>query len=149
MQQQCRELHVRLPTAGELTDRTVEIRSLQLELAGHLAAFPVGLAAVAIKNSSDVSPGRNGIVLPQVADLKLRALRDFPFVEFLFVEQHEQRTLAGSVATDEPDLHVVVEGDVCRVEQDLIAVALVSVLHLQQHTHRTELPAKRKIQKAK
>ncbi len=47
VQQQRRELHARLPTAGELGDGTFEVGPLQLELPGDFATFPVGLAAVA------------------------------------------------------------------------------------------------------
>ena len=43
VQQQGRQLHARLPAAGELGDRAVQVGPLQLELAGDLAAFPVGL----------------------------------------------------------------------------------------------------------
>ena len=61
---------------------------------------------------------------------------DLAAVEFFLAEQDaEQRALAGAVAADEPDLDVVAERGLGAVEQNLVAVALVGVRDLQQHTH--------------
>ena len=117
MGQERRELHAGLPTAGELRHRSIEIRTFQLELAGHFAALPVGLAAIAHQKLKRRLAGEKRIVLPKIADLQLRTMVHFPLVEFLFFEQHAQeRALAGPVAADEPDLHVVVEGELGAVE---------------------------------
>ena len=43
VQQQGRQLHARLPAAGELGDGAFQVGPLQLELPGDFAAFPVGL----------------------------------------------------------------------------------------------------------
>ena len=48
----------------------------------------------------------------------------------------QQRALAGAVAADEAHLDVVAHGGLGVVEQHLIAVALVGVDELQQHSHQ-------------
>ena len=72
VQQQGRQLDARLPAAGELGDRAFEIGPLQLELPGHFAALPVGLAAVAHQELEGRLAGQKRIVLPQVAEPQLR-----------------------------------------------------------------------------
>jgi hypothetical protein len=110
-------------------------RPLQLELAGDFAAFPVGLAAVAHQKLERRLARQERIVLPQVAEPQLGMADHFAAVEFFFAQQHtEQRRLARAVAADEADLHVVGDRRLGAVEQDLIAVALVSVLDLQHAT---------------
>ncbi len=136
MQQQRRQLDPRLPAAGELGDRPVEVGIFQLELAGHLAAFPVGLAAVAHEESECGLAGQKGIVLPQVAQPQFGVEECLATVEFLFAQEHaQQRRFTGSVAADEADLDVVGQRRLGPVEQHLIAVALVSILDLNQHRH--------------
>ena len=62
---------------------------------------------------------------------------DLAAVEFLFAEQDaQQRALAGPVAADEADLHVVGDRRLRAVQQHLVAVTLVGILDLQQHSHR-------------
>ena len=62
----------RLPAAGELGDRAFEVRPLQLELPGDLAALPVGLAAVAHQEFEGGLAGQERIVLAQVAQPQAR-----------------------------------------------------------------------------
>ncbi len=136
VQQQRRQLHARLPAAGEFDDRPFEIGPLELELAGHFAAFPVGLAAVAHQKFEGRFARQKRIVLPQIAEPQLRMADDFAPLEFFFAQQHaEQRALAGAVAADEADLDVVDQRHLGIVEQHLVAVALVSILDLHQHGH--------------
>ena len=111
VQQQGRELHARLPAAGELGDGAFQVGPLQLELPGDFAAFPVGLAAVAHQKFESGLPGKKGIVLAQIAQAQARMADDFAAVEFFLAEQNpEQRALAGPVAADEPDLDIVAQG---------------------------------------
>ena len=86
VQQQRGQLGPRLPAAGELADRPVEHGVGKLKLPGHLAAAPVGLAAVAHEKLADRFAGQERIVLPQVAEPQLAAADDFAGVE-LFVAQ--------------------------------------------------------------
>ncbi len=86
VQQQGGELGPRLPAAGELADRAVEHGIGELKFPGHLAAAPIGLAAVADQELADRLAGEERIVLPQVAEPELAAADDFAGVE-LFVAQ--------------------------------------------------------------
>ena len=105
VQQQRRQLDARLPAAGELLDRPFEIGPLELELAGHFAALPVGLAAVAHQKLEHRLAGQERIVLPQVAQPQLRMANDLAAVQLLVAQQHAaERRLAGAVAADEADL---------------------------------------------
>ncbi len=136
VQQQGRQLHARLPAAGELGDRPVEIVPLQLELAGHFAALPVGLAAVAHQEFERRFAGQKGIVLAQIAQPQLGMADHLAAVEFFVAEQDAQQgRFAGAVAADEAHLDVVDDRRLGAVEQHLVAVALVSVFDLQQHSH--------------
>ena len=102
VQQQGRQLDARLPAAGELGDRAVEVRPFQLELPGHFAALPVGLAAVAHQEFERRFARQKRIVLPQIAQPQAAVADDFAAVEFFFAEQNaQQRALAGPVAADE------------------------------------------------
>ena len=86
VQQQGGQLGPRLPAAGELADRPVEHGIGKLKLPGHLAAPPVGLAAVADQELADRLAGEERIVLPHVAEPQLAAADDFAGVE-LFLAQ--------------------------------------------------------------
>ena len=76
-------------------------------------------------------------MLPQIAQPQLGMADDLAAVELFLAQQDaQQRALAGAVAADEADLHVVGErGRSAAVEQHLVAVAFVSILDLQQHGH--------------
>ena len=137
VQQQRRQLHARLPAAGELGDGAFEVGPLQLELPGDFAAFPVGLAAVAHQKFEGGLLGKKGIVLAQIAQAQARMADDFAAVEFFLAEQNpEQRAFAGPVAADEPHLDVVAQRGLGAVEQHLIAVAFAGFCDLQQAGHR-------------
>ena len=141
VQQQGRQLHARLPAAGELGDGAFQVGALQLELPGDFAAFPVGLAAVAHQEFEGGLPGKKGIVLTQIAQAQARMADDFAAVEFFLAEQNpEQRAFAGAVAADEPHLDVVAHGGLGIVEQDLIAVAFAGFGDLEQAGHRAGSP---------
>ena len=58
VQQQCRQLHARLPAPGELRDGPVQVGPLQLELSGDFPAFPVRLTAVAHQKFERGLPGQ-------------------------------------------------------------------------------------------
>ena len=58
VQQQGGQLGPRLPTAGQLADRPVEHGVGELKFPGHLAAPPLGLAAVAHEKLADRLAGR-------------------------------------------------------------------------------------------
>ncbi len=134
--QQCRQLHARLPAAGELGDGAVQVGPLQLELPGDFAAFPVGLAAVAHQEFESGLLGKKGIVLAQIAQAQGWMADDFAAVEFFLAEQDpQQRAFAGAVAADEAHLDVVAQGGLGVVEQDLIAVAFAGFGDLQQAGH--------------
>ena len=86
VQQQGRELHARLPAAGERAHGLVQHDVGQLELPGDFAAPPVGLAAVADEEVENRFAFVKRIVLTEVAEAELLAARDFAGVE-LFVAQ--------------------------------------------------------------
>ncbi len=119
-----------------LRDRPFEVGVFQLELPGHLAAFPVRTAAVAQEEIQRGFAGQKRIVLPQVAQPQFRVADHFAAVEFLFAQEHaEQRRLARSVAAHETHLDVVNQRRLGPVQQHLVPVALVSILDLNQHRH--------------
>ena len=137
VEEQGGELHTGLPTAGEFRHRTGESGSLDLELARHLAALPVGLAAVAHQEVEGRLTGVKGVVLPQVADSQPRMPHDLPGVEFLLTENHsEQGALAGAIAADEA--HPPVVGDRRRglIEEHLVAIPLAGVFDVEEDSHR-------------
>ena len=72
MQQEGGELQPRLPPAGELRDRAVEVRPLQLELPGDLAAPPVRLPAVPHQEPEGGLPGQERVVLAEVTQPQTR-----------------------------------------------------------------------------
>ena len=71
VQQQCRQFHPGLPAAGKFADRPVEISPFELELAGHFAAPPVGLAAVAHQEIQGRLARLKRIVLAQISQPQL------------------------------------------------------------------------------
>ncbi len=108
VQQQRRQLHPRLPAAGELRDRTLEIIALELELAGHFSALPLGLAAVAHQKIMGRFARQKRIVLPQIAQPQLRMADHFAGIKFHFAQQHaQQRAFPRAIAADKTDLHIV------------------------------------------
>jgi hypothetical protein len=136
VQQKRGELDARLPTAGKLRDRPFEEGALDLELAGHFAALPVGLAAVAHQEADDGLARQERIVLAQIAHPQLGMEDHFAGVEFLFAEQNAaEGGLAGAVAADEADLVVVGEDGFGALQQDLVAVTFVSVFDLNENGH--------------
>ena len=136
VEQQGRQFHPGLPAPGELGQRPFEIRPLEFELAGHFAALPVGLAAVAHEEFERGFAGLERVVLAQISQPQLGMADHFALVEFFIPQQHaQQRRLAGPVAPDEADFDVVDDRGFGAVEQDLVAVAFVRVFDLQQHGH--------------
>ena len=136
VQQQGGQFDARLPTAGELGNWAFEIIPFELELPGDFAAFPIGLAAVAHEEIVRRFARQERIVLPQVSEPQLGMPHDFAGIELDIAEQHaQQRALAGPVAADETDFHVVDDRGLGPVEQNLVAIALMSVFDLQQHSH--------------
>ena len=145
MQQEGRQLHPRLPAAGELLDRPGEHRAFDLKVASHLATLPVGLATVADQKVEGRLTRLKRIVLPQVAQPQPRMANDLPRVELLFAEDHPQQgALARSVAADEA--HASVVGDRGRglFEQHLIRVAFAGVFDLEQDGHTSRHRGKRR-----
>ena len=141
VQQQCGQLDARLPTTGELGDRPVEIVAFQLELAGDLAALPVGLAAVTHQEFLRGLARQKRIVLAQVPQPQPGVADDLATVEFFLTEQNaKQGAFSGPVAADKPHLHVVRQRRLGPVEKHLTAIRLVKILQLQQHGHRTDIP---------
>ena len=61
---------------------------------------------------------------------------DFARIEFLFAEQHPQQgRFTGPVPADKTNLDIVDQRRLGTIQQNLIAVTLVSVLDLQQYSH--------------
>ncbi len=113
-----RQLDARLPTAREFGQRPFEIGPLELEFAGDFAALPVGLTAVAHQELDRGFAGEKGIVLAQVAQPQLGVADDLAFVEIFLAQQNAQQGgLAGAVAADETDFHVVGDRGFGAVEQ--------------------------------
>ena len=136
VEEQGGELDAGLPASRELLHGAGEMLRFQLELAGHLAALPVGLAAVAHQEVERRFTGQEGIVLAEIAELEPGMADDLTGVEFLLPEDDPQeRALAGTVAADEPDLAVVGDRGRGAVEQHLVAVALRNVLDVEQNRH--------------
>ena len=136
MQEQGSEFDAGLPAAREFLDRAGEQRALEFEPAGHLAALPVGLAAVAHQEGEGGFAGLEGIVLPQIAKPQPGMPDDFAGVEFLLAEDHaEERAFSRAVASDEAHLAVVGDRGTGLVEEHLIAVALRGILDIEQHGH--------------
>ena len=90
VQQERREFEARLPAAGELRHRAVEVRALEFELPGDFAALPVRLLAVAHQEFERGLAGNKGVVLAKVPEPQAGVAKDFAAVEFLFAEQHAQ-----------------------------------------------------------
>ena len=108
VEQQGGELHARLPAAGEPRDRPAQIVPLDLEFAGHLAAFPLGLAAITDQEFERSFARQKRIVLAEIAQAEAGMTEDFAAVELFFAQQNaQQRALARPVAADEADLHIV------------------------------------------
>ncbi len=105
MQQQRSQLHTRLPSARQLADRSIQVLSLQFELAGNFTAFPVRLATVAHQKLKRRFTGQKWIVLSQVTDVQFRMANNRSAVEFLFTENaSQQRRFAGTVSANKPTL---------------------------------------------
>ncbi len=132
MEQECREFHTRLPTTRKLRERPFEVCSLEFEFARDFAAFPIRLAAVAHQKFEGRLARLKRVMLPQVADLQLGMADNFSAIQFFLTEQHlEQRALSCPVPTDKTNLHIIRNRRFRAVEQNLIAVAFVSILDLQ------------------
>jgi len=100
-------------------------------LAGHFAAFPIGLAAVAHQEFEGCFARQERIVLPQIAKLELRMPNHLTAVEFLFIQDHaEQRAFASAIPPHEANLDIVGQRRFRAIEQHLIAVAFVSIFDL-------------------
>ena len=70
-------------------------------------------------------------MLAQITEAQARMANDFAAVEFFFPEQNPQQgTLPGPIAADEAHLHIVTDGGLGAVEQNLIAVAFVGLRDL-------------------
>ena len=107
------------------------VYGLLLELAGHFAAFPIGLAAVAHQEFMRRFAGEKGIVLAQVSEPQFRMADDLADIEFDIAQQHaKQRAFSGAVSADESDFDIVDQRGFGAVEQHLVAVAFASVLDL-------------------
>ena len=114
-----------------------EVGALQLELPGHFAAFPVGLAAVAHQKFERGLVGQKGIVLAQIAEPQLGWRMTSPLSSSSSPSRiAQQGAFAGAVAADEADFDVVAQGGLGVVEQNLIAVAFVGFRDLKQAGHR-------------
>ncbi len=81
MQQERRQLDARLPPAGQLGNRAVEILAFQFELTGNFTTFPLWFLTVAHQKIQRRLAGQKRIVLSQIADLQLRMLDDFTLLE--------------------------------------------------------------------
>ncbi len=88
VQQQLGQLHASLPAAGEVGDRSGEPIALDFEFARHFAAFPLGLAAVALQEFPGRFTGKKRIVLPQITQLQLRMTNDFALIELFLPQQN-------------------------------------------------------------
>ncbi len=138
VQQQGRQFHPGLPATGKLADRPFQIGPFELELPGHFAAPPVGLAAIAHQEFQRRLARQKRIVLAQISQPQLGMPDHFAHVQLFFADQHaEQRRLAGPIAADEADFHVVDDRGLGTIEQHLIAVTLMRILDLQQYSHRS------------
>ena len=136
MQQQCRQFHTSLPSAGEFLHRAVEVVALDFELAGHFAAPPVRLAAVAHQEVERRLTWLKRVVLTQVADPQAGMADHLARFEFLFAQDHSQeRTFARSVAAHEPDLHVISDRGIRPIQKHLRAITFVGIANLKQHSH--------------
>ena len=137
VQQQRGQFEACLPAAGELGDRPLELRTFQLELAGHFAAFPIGLTAVAHQKLQAGFAGKKRIVLTQITQLQFGVPNDFAAIEFFFAQQNaKQGAFTGAVATDKADFSIVDDGRLSIVKQHLVAIAFAGVFNLQQYGHQ-------------
>jgi hypothetical protein len=105
VQQQRRELHARLPTAGKFRDRAFEIgvpfSSNSPATSPH---FQSGWPLSRIKNCSAIRPAETDRAAANSRGAAWGWRMTSPFVEFFFAEQHaQQRTFAGAVAADKAD----------------------------------------------
>ena len=136
MEEQGGEFDACLPAAREFLDRAGEQRALEFEPTGHLAALPVGLAAVPHQEGEGGFTGLEGIVLPEIAKPQPGMPDDLAGVEFLLAEDHaEERAFSRAVASDEANLAVVGDRGTGLVEEHLITVALGGVFDIEQHGH--------------
>ena len=124
VEQECRELHAGLPTAGELGDGAFEVRPFEFELARDFATLPVGFTAVAHEKLERGFIGQKRIVLTEIAQAQARVANDFAAVEFFFAEENaEQGAFPGAVSANKAHFDVIANGCFGIVEQDLIAIA--------------------------
>ena len=136
VQQQRSQFHARLPAAGELVDRPVEVGALEFKLTGHLAALPVGLAAVAHEEIQRGLAGLERVVLPEVAQLQGGMPDHVAAVEFLLAEQDAQQgAFPGAILADEAHLDVVADAGLGLVEKNLLAVTFGGFRDLKQDGH--------------
>ena len=137
VEEQRGELDARLPAAGELRHRALELGGLELELPGDFAALPVGLGAIAHQKLKRRLAGEKRIVLTEIPEAEPGEADDVAGVEFLFAEDDPQEgALAGAVAADEPDLAVVGDRGGGVLEENLMAIPLRGVLDVEENGHR-------------
>ena len=91
VQQQSGQLDTRLPSSGQLLDGTVEVRSLEFELPGHFAAFPVRLLAVPHEEIERRFSRIEWVMLTQIPDAEVGTPYNFAAVEFFGAEQDTQQ----------------------------------------------------------
>ncbi|GAA4449999.1 hypothetical protein GCM10023156_15510 [Novipirellula rosea] len=61
---------------------------------------------------------------------------DFASLELFFAQQDShQGRFARPISTDKTDLHIIHQGDISPLEDDLIAESLVSITELEQYSH--------------
>jgi hypothetical protein len=120
-------------------DGSIQIISLDLKFPGDLAAFPVGLAAVAHQKFQRGFSRKEGVVLAEVPDAEPGMADDFSGIQLFLAEDATQEgRFAGTVAADETHLGVGRQGAVGTVQEDLIAIAFIGVSKLQQYGHTVE-----------
>ena len=137
VEEQRGELDAGLPSAGELADRALELRGLELELAGDFAALPVGLGAIAHQKLKRRLAGEKRVVLAEIPEAQPGEADDVAGVELLFAEDDPQEgALAGAVAADEADLAVIGDRGGGVLEEDLVAIPLRGVLNVEENGHR-------------
>ena len=110
MQQERSQLQARLPAAGELRDRSLQVAPLQFELPGDFSTFPFGLFAVPHQKLESGLLRKERIMLSQIPQSQTGMTNDFSAIEFFLAEQNpEQGTFPGPVAADEPHLDIVAD----------------------------------------
>jgi hypothetical protein len=136
VKQKGRELDTRLPSARKGLQGCFEISPLNLELASHLTAFPIGLTAVPNQELESVLPRQKRVVLSEISDFQFGMANDFASIQ-LIVPQNalEQRRFSGAIASDESNLGIARKGAFGGFEKNLITVPFVGVSYLEQNRH--------------